>query len=62
MARDRLDIEDKAAAGLAEARPARFPCPVCGRETSEHVGPQGTRICSQPACRHVSYHHEIMVN
>lgn len=31
----------------------RFPCPKCGKETLEHRGPPGTRICSAAFCRHV---------
>lgn len=31
----------------------RFPCPRCGKETLEHVGPPGTRICSAVTCRRV---------
>lgn len=31
---------------------ARFPCPKCSRESKEHVGPPGSRICAMPLCRH----------
>ena len=53
MSRDSVNTNDVLTVGLASASPARFPCPKCGRETSEHVGSPGTRICSQPKCRHV---------
>lgn len=36
---------------LPEFSVPNFPCPICGKESKEHVG--GTRICAMPLCRHV---------
>jgi len=50
---DHMSTVDGVQAGLAQAAPPAFPCPKCGRETLEHQGPPGTRICSAATCRHV---------
>lgn len=50
---DKIGTSDLVEAKLAHAAPARHPCPKCGKETLEHRGPPGTRICSAATCRHV---------
>lgn len=46
-------VSPAAIQALADAEKPRFPCPECGKETLEHVGPPGTRICCMTWCRHV---------
>lgn len=54
MSQDRLGTKDiidiHVGRGGGGSQP-RFPCPLCGRESKEHL-PEGMRICSAMNCRH----------